>query len=87
MFESISIFFNSDTQKKSFYFGKLELPQFVHEIQADSDKSRHPAGLSPEGLDNGSDTHEPKYYFKPPNAHWLHNSEIIYFSKQINKPC
>lgn len=36
---------------------------------------------------NGSDIHEPKYYFKPPNSHWLLSSEIIYFSKQINKPC
>lgn len=50
IFESLPIFFNSDTQKESFHFGKLEFPHFVHEIQADSDKSFRPAGLSPEGL-------------------------------------
>lgn len=70
-----------------FHFGKLELPQFVHEIEADSDKSICPVGPNPEGLENGPDIHEPKYYFKPPNDHWLHSSGIIYFIKQINKPC
>lgn len=70
-----------------FHFGKPELPQFVHEIEAGSDKSICPVGLNPGALNNGSDVHEPKYYFKPPNSHWLHSSEIISFGKQINKPC
>lgn len=68
-----------------FHFEKLKLPQFVHEAEEGSDTSICPVGLNPEDLNNGSDIHEPKYDFKPPNDHWLQSSEIIYLGKQINK--
>lgn len=50
IFESLPIFFSSDTQKESFHFAKLQILHFVHEIQADSDKFICTVGLSPEGI-------------------------------------
>lgn len=61
IFEPLPILVNSDTQTElipasDFHFGKLTLPQFVHELGADSDQSIYLVGLNTEGLNNGSDT-------------------------------